>query len=110
MDWRSDAPCGARGGEMMRPQLFALGIAAILCLPSTAAAQRRMPHAGAGALGIEGAVFVPKQGDMSAGPDIGGFYEHYLSARNGLRVGAEWSNPRREIAHDDSVRQIRLGA
>jgi Outer membrane protein beta-barrel domain len=95
---------------MMRPPLFALGIAAILCLPSAAAAQRRMPHQDASALGAEGAVFMPKQGDMSTGPDFGGFYEHYLSARDSLRVAGEWFNPKREVEQSDSVRQIRLGA
>jgi hypothetical protein len=95
----------------MRPQLFVMvgGIAAILCLPSTAAAQR-MPHQNAGALGAEGAVFMPKQDGMTTGPDFGGFYEHYLTARNGLRLMAEYSNPKFDREHSDSVRQVRVGA
>jgi len=94
----------------MRSQLFVVGIAAILYLPATAAAQGRMPHQGAGALGAEGAVFMPKQDGMSTGPDIGGFYEYYLTARDGLRMGAEWSTAKREIEHSDGVRQVRVGA
>jgi hypothetical protein len=94
----------------MRPQLFTLGIAAILSLPPAAAAQGRMPHQNAAAIGAEGAVFMPKQDGMTTGPDFGGFFEHYLTARNGLRIAAEWSNPKREIEHADSVRQVRVGA
>jgi len=94
----------------MRPQLFVVGIAALLYLPSSAAAQGRMPHQGAGALGAEGAVFMPKQDGMTTGPDFGGFYEYYLTARDGLRMGAEWSNPRVDVEHTDGVRQIRVGA
>lgn len=94
----------------MRPQLFMLGIAAILWLPATAAAQGRMPHQNASAIGAEGAVFMPQQSGMTTGPDFGGFYEHYLTARNGLRLAAEWSNPKFEREHADSVRQVRVGA
>ena len=93
----------------MRPQLFTVGLAAILCLPSVAAAQR-MPHQNATAVGVEGAVFMPKQSGMTTGPDIGGSFEHYLTARDALRIAGEWSNPRVETEHTDSVRQIRLGA
>ena len=99
----------AEGLKTMRAQLFGLGIAAILCLPSPAVAQGRMPHQDASAVGAEGAVFMPRQSGMSTGPDIGGFYEHYLSARNSIRLAAEWSNPKVEIEHADSVRQMRIG-
>ena len=94
----------------MKPQLFVFGIAAILCLPSTTAAQGRMPHQDAGAIGAEGAVFVPRQSGMTTGADLGGFFEHYLTARNSLRIAAEWSNPRFDRDHADSVRQVRVGA
>jgi Outer membrane protein beta-barrel domain len=93
----------------MKPQLFVVGIAALLCLPAPAAAQR-MPHQNAAAVGAEGAVFVPKQSDMTTGPDFGGTFEHYMTSRNALRIAGEWSNPRFEREHADSVRQIRLGA
>jgi len=93
----------------MRPQLFVLGIAIVLCLPSAAAAQR-MPHENATAIGAEGAVFMPKQSGMDAGPDFGGFFEHFMTARDALRVAGEWSNPKFEREHADSVRQVRLGA
>jgi hypothetical protein len=94
----------------MRPQLFALGIAAIVSLPPAAAAQGRMPHQNATAIGAEGAVFMPKQDGMTTGPDFGGFFETYLTPRVGLRIGAEWSNPKREVEHVDSMRQVRVGA
>lgn len=95
----------------MRPQLFAgAAIAAILCLPSAAAAQRRMPHQGAAALGAEGAIFMPRQSGMTTGPDFGGSFETYLSARDALRIAGEWSNPKVETEHTDGVRQVRLGA
>jgi hypothetical protein len=93
----------------MRPQLFTVGLAAILCLPSVAAAQR-MPHQNAAAIGVEGAVFMPKQSGMDTGPDFGGSFEHYITARNALRIAGEWSNPKFEREHADSVRQVRLGA
>ena len=92
----------------MRTQLFVLGIAAVLCVPAQAAAQR-MPHAGAGGIGADVGVFLPKDDGMSSGPTIGGFYEHYLTARNSLRLTAEWQNPKREFEHSDSVRQVRVG-
>lgn len=93
----------------MRPQLFALGIAVVLCLPSVAAAQR-MPHQNAAAIGAEGAVFLPRQSGMDMGPDFGGSFEHYITARDAVRVAGEWSNPKFEREHADSVRQVRLGA
>jgi hypothetical protein len=94
----------------MRAQLFVTMAAAVLCLPSTASAQRRMPHAGAGSLGGEVGLFVPKQDSMTSGPAVGGFYEHYLTSRDSVRVGVEWQNPKLEQEHSDSMRQVRIGA
>ena len=93
----------------MKAQLFVLGIAGLLCAPTPAAAQRRMPHAGAGALGGEVGIFLPRQDTMTTGPAIGGFYETYLDARDSLRLGAEWQNPKVDVEHADSVRQVRIG-
>lgn len=93
----------------MKAQLFALAMAALLCAPNQAAAQRRMPHAGAGAIGGEVGIFLPKNDAMSTGPVIAGFYETYLDARNSLRLGAEWQNPKVDVEHADSVRQLRIG-
>lgn len=52
---------------------------------------------------------MPHDSAMTSGPAIGGFYEHYLTARDSLRLGAEWQNPKRDVEHADSVRQIRIG-
>ena len=94
----------------MRTQLLTIGLATILGLPATAAAQERMPHAGAGALSGELAVFLPQQSGMTTGPELGGFYEHYMTARDSLRVGGGWANPRQEADSNARTRQIRLGA
>ena len=92
----------------MRTQLFTLGIALLLGLPAAASAQARMPHKGAGAIGGEVGVFLPRQDGMTTGPAIEGFYEYYLSARNSVRVGAGWANPKVEGQDTNSTRQIRI--
>jgi hypothetical protein len=93
----------------MRTHLLTLGLATILGLPATTAAQERMPHKDAGAVSGEVGVFLPRQDGMTTGPQLGGFYEYYLTARNSLRVGGEWANPKFEREKSDSVRQIRVG-
>jgi hypothetical protein len=93
----------------VRAQLFVLGMAAILCLPAHAAAQRRMPHQGAGALGGEVGVFAPRDGGMATGPAVAGFYETYIDARDSFRLGAEWQNPKVDGDDAHSVRQVRIG-
>ena len=90
---------------MMKTQLLTLGFAFILALPSAASAQGRMPHKDAAALGGEVGVFLPRQSGMTTGPALEGFYEYYLTARNSVRVGAGWANPKAGI---DSTRQIRI--
>jgi hypothetical protein len=67
-----------------------------------------MPHKGAGAIGAEVGLFLPKQDELKSGPVIEGFYEYYLSARDSLRVGAGWLNPKFEQESEDSLRQIRV--
>jgi opacity protein-like surface antigen len=47
---------------------------------------------------------------MTSGPALDGFYEHYLTARDSLRVGAGWANPKQEANSDAKTRQIRIGA
>ena len=93
----------------MRTQLLTIGLAFAIGLPATTSAQERMPHQGAGAVSGELAVFLPQQSGMTTGPALGGFYEHYLSARNSLRVGADWANPKQEANSNARTRQIRLG-
>lgn len=93
---------------MMRTQLLTLGFALLLGLPEVASAQGRMPHKDAGAIGGEVGVFLPKQDGMTTGPAIEGFYEYYLTARDSIRVGAGWANPKVEREHSDSTRQVRI--
>ena len=93
----------------MKAQLFVLGLIATLALPATASAQRRMPHTDAAAVGADVGMFLPKQDGMSTGPEIGGFYEHYLSARDSVRVVFGWANPSVDSSTDQSVREMRVG-
>lgn len=93
----------------MRAQLLSIGMAFILGLPATAAAQGRMPQKDAGALGAEVGVFLPRQDGMTTGPEIAGFYEYYLTARESLRVGGGWANPKNEADSNLRTRQIRFG-
>jgi hypothetical protein len=69
-----------------------------------------MPHRDASAIGGDVGVFLPRQLGMTTGPAIDGFYEHYLTARDSLRVGAGWANPKQEANSDAKTRQIRIGA
>src|SRR5258706_14819302 len=92
----------------MKTQLLTLGLACLLGLPAAASAQGRMPHKDAGAIGGEVGVFLPRQSGMTTGPALEGFYEYYLTARNSIRVGAGWANPKVESNDIDSTRQIRI--
>jgi opacity protein-like surface antigen len=93
--------------RIVRAQLAALGCVVVLGVPSAAFAQR-MPHKDAGAIGGEVGVFLPKQDGMTTGPALEGFYEYYLTARNSVRMGAGWANPKFERESSDSMRQIRV--
>jgi hypothetical protein len=93
----------------MRTQLLILGVAAVLGAPSMASAQGRMPHGGAGGLGAEVGVFMPRDAAMTTGPSVAGFFEHYLTSRDSVRLSAEWQNPKFDVEHADSVRQVRIG-
>ena len=53
---------------------------------------------------------MPTQSGMSAGPTVEGAYEYYLTARNSLRIGAGWANPKLERENTDGTRQVRIGA
>jgi hypothetical protein len=86
-----------------------LGLAALLASASPAAAQRRMPHANANSLGAEVGLYLPHDEAMTSGPAVSGFFEHYLTARDSLRLVAEWQNPKSKAEHADSVRQVRVG-
>jgi len=92
----------------VRAQLAAVGCLVVLAVPSTAGAQARMPHTDAGAIGGEVGVFLPRQDGMTTGPSLEGFYEYYLTARDSVRMGAGWANPKFERESADSMRQIRV--
>jgi hypothetical protein len=92
----------------MKAQLLTLGLVAALGLPSAASAQGRMPHKDAGAVGGEVGVFLPREPGMTTGPALEGFYEYYLTARDSVRVGAGWANPRQEGNSEAKMRQIRI--
>lgn len=93
----------------MKAQLLVWSMAIVLGVPTAAAAQGRMPHKGASAVGGEVGVFLPKEGALSTGPVVEGFYEHYLTARDSVRVGVGWLYPKFEANHSDGLRQVRLG-
>ena len=92
----------------MKARLLICSVVALLGVPLGAAAQARMPHKGAGALGGEVGIFLPREDALKSGPVIEGFYEYYLTARDSVRIGAGWLNPKFENEDDDSLRQIRV--
>ena len=87
-----------------------------MCVAAPAQAQRRnrdggrAPHEGSSAVVGEVGLFLPTQDGMTTGPEVEGNYEYYLTARNSLRLGAGWANPKVDREHVDSTRQVRLGA
>ena len=96
---------------MRRAQPLYVALAIVCALPAVASAQsaqRRMPHKGAGAFVGEVGIFVPQQDGMTTGAALEGFYEYYITARESVRVGAGWANPKFEGEGNDSVRQVRL--
>ncbi len=93
----------------MRAQLFVLAVTAVLCAPATAAAQRRMPHQDANGIGAEVGVFVPQQDGMASAPEISGFFEHYLTARDSIRLDGGWTDPHISDSTDHLTRQVRVG-
>lgn len=92
----------------MKAQLLICGLAVLLGVPSVATAQARMPHKDAGAFGGEVGIFLPREDVLTTGPVVEGFYEYYLTARESIRVGAGWLNPKFESESSDSLRQIRI--
>jgi len=93
----------------MKAQLFICGVALMLGLPAAASGQPRMPHEGANAVGGEVGIFLPREDALKTGPVLEGFFEHYLTARESLRVGVGWMNPKWEPEESDSLRQVRIG-
>jgi hypothetical protein len=92
----------------MKAQLLMCAVTMMLAAPVAAEAQARMPHKDAGAIGGEVGIFLPKDDALTTGPALEGFYEYYLTARESVRVGVGWLNPKWEPESSDSLRQIRL--
>jgi len=87
--------------------------ALVLCMATPALAQReahRAPHQGSSAVEGEVGLFMPAQEGMTTGPTVEGAYDYYLTARNSVRIGAGWANPRVDREHVDGTRQVRVGA
>jgi hypothetical protein len=82
---------------------------AVLLAPAVAHAQGRMPHRDANAIGASVGVFAPQQDGMTNGLDVAGFFEHYMTARDSLRLGADWAEPKREPEKTDGTRMVRVG-
>jgi hypothetical protein len=94
---------------MKKAQLLLCGVALCLAIPATAEAQARMPHRGASAVGGEVGILLPQDDALSTGPVLEGFYEYYFTARESLRIGVGWMNPKWDAEESDSLRQIRIG-
>ena len=89
-------------------QPLIVACAVVLGMAAPARAQGRVPHANSGGLAGDVGVFLPRQSGMTTGPALEGFFEHYLTARDSVRLGVGWANPKVEREKVDSMRQIRL--
>ncbi len=85
-----------------------LACAFVFSISSPLWAQQRVPHAESGGIGADVGLFMPRQDGMTTGPALEGFYERYLTARDSIRLGVGWANPKFDREHSDSVRQMRL--
>src|SRR5437763_16132324 len=103
-----DVRTSSGGTIHMRSHLF-VALTVSLAMPGVAAAQARMPHEGASAVGAEVGIFLPHETGMTTGPAIEGSYETYLSARDSLRLGVGWANPKQEANDANKMRQIHVG-
>jgi len=92
----------------MKAQLWLL-TAALTFAPSVSYAQARMPHKDAAAVGGDVGIFLPKEDALKSGLVLEGFYEYYLNARDSLRIGVGWLNPKFENESTDSLREIHVG-
>jgi len=88
--------------------LWTVLLITVFGLPSAAWAQRRMPHADANALGVEVGFFVPRQSGMGTGPNIEGTFEHYISARDSVRVDVGWMRAQQNNDSNKNVREVRV--
>lgn len=95
----------------MRAQLLKLGFVLIfifLACPALAWAQR-VPHEGGNAVGGDVGIYFPQQDELTTGPALTGFLEHYLTARDSVRGVFGWANPHFDTEDTDSLRQVRIG-
>jgi opacity protein-like surface antigen len=83
-------------------------MAVLLAVPSVASAQRRVPARDSAAVGGDVGFFLPRDGALTTGPALEGFYEYYLKSRNSIRVGAGWANPKLNRDHAVSMRHVRI--
>jgi hypothetical protein len=90
-----------------RARLLAAALV-VTILATPAWAQRRVPHQDSAAIGGDVGVFLPKQDGMDTGPVLEGFYEYYFDARDSVRLGVGWANPKVERESGDSVRHVRV--
>jgi hypothetical protein len=86
-----------------------LATASVVFLAPSAYAQRT-PTADSAAVGGDVGLFLPRQDDFTAGLDLFGFYEYYMSSRTSVRLGLEWMNANvDDDLGDGSVRYVRIG-
>lgn len=83
-------------------------LVALVCIPSVALAQRRMPHREANAIGGEVGLFIPRAAGMSTGPSIDGTFEHYINARDSVRFNVGWMQPQDSGNSDKKMREVRV--
>ena len=81
---------------------------AVCIVAADASAQRRQPHTGSHAVGVDVGAFVPDDDRFDSGLLAEGFYEYYLTPRVSVRGAFGTTDPELEREDDDSLRQRRL--
>jgi Outer membrane protein beta-barrel domain len=91
-------------------RLIVLIAVSVACaaVPSVAFAQRRMPHQEANAIGGEVGMFLPHADGMSTGPAVDGTFEHYLNARDSVRLNVGWMQPQQTGNPNAKMREVRV--
>ena len=93
----------------MKAHLFGAALIVALTVPSSAWAQRRMPHSDANGAGVEVGAFTPRQSGFGTGLDIEGTLEHYVDARDSVRLDVGWMQAKQSNDSLKSVRDVRVG-
>src|SRR4029077_4368962 len=100
------------GGSVTKAhqRLIVLIAVSVACaaVPSVAFAQRRMPHQEANAIGGEVGMFLPHADGMSTGPVVDGTFEHYLNARDSVRLNVGWMQPQQTGNPNAKMREVRV--